>query len=437
MATRFTMTRSVTVLVWSGLMLVGLISIGASHPPHAPTALTPAAYWEDHLARILDHAAVGYAYAIYQNGTPVAVGGKGYARAPLHPADPGVAMTADTRIQIASVSKSITAVALLHALQQRNISPDTTLWALVKDTFPEVGAGVKDITLAHLLSHTSGYGFAYIGSPRLENTRKLLAQPVPHPVGTKYRYSNINSSLARTVLEALTGEDYAAYVRRALLRPAGAEAMRLVADSQAVAYAYKMGGDLATGRPIADDFRDEGAAYGWYATARELAGFLRQVRTHTYLTPERTQDMLTRGLGWGRRDTPAGPAYRHDGQWVISGKRGVRTGIALLPDGVEAVLLINTNGPYSPSDILLRGFRAGMPRMAALIDKKASTAMVYVERPAHADAVRWTVDGSTPNAESPQYHGPAEVPLPATVRVQGFRQGVPVTFVHTRTFPSK
>ena len=79
------------------------------------------AYWEDVFSRALDHAVVGYAYIIQRGGQPVAVGAQGYARGPLNPDDSGVPMTVDTRMQIASCSKPITAVALLRELCESRI----------------------------------------------------------------------------------------------------------------------------------------------------------------------------------------------------------------------------------------------------------------------------------------------------------------------------
>ena len=197
------------------------------------------------------------------------------------------------------------------------------------------------------------------------------------------------------------------------------------------------GEEHSLGVPIAIDFRDDGAAYGWYATADELARFLRQVRINKYLSPENTQKMFERGLGWGKRNTSAGAAYRHDGQWILKGKRGIRSGIVILPGGVEAVLLINTNGPFSASDILIRGFDASVPRIATMSDKKSGEILVNIEIPFYADEVRWTVDGSVPSVKSQIFNKPIRINGSTTLKVQGFRSDSPVTFINTYSFNKK
>ena len=82
--------------------------------------------------------------------------------------------------------------------------------------------------------------------------------------------------------------------------------------------------------------------------------------------------MFEQELGWHERDFHACPAYGHDGQWVIEGNIGVRSGIMILPDDVEAVLLINTNGPFFPHRILESGFEDCYPRISHSVDSPAN-----------------------------------------------------------------
>ena len=72
-------------------------------------------------------------------------------------------------------------------------------------------------------------------------------------------------------------------------------------------------------------------------------------------------------------------------QWVIEGNLGVRSGVMVLPDDVEAVLLINTNGPFFPHRILESGFEDCYPRISHSVDRDAGQAWVYVAIPKTAD----------------------------------------------------
>ena len=71
------------------------------------------------IKEILDGRVTGYAYAITQNGNLVASEGIGWAR---KPSDGDVKMTSETRINVMSVSKPITAVAVLQLLEKLNLS---------------------------------------------------------------------------------------------------------------------------------------------------------------------------------------------------------------------------------------------------------------------------------------------------------------------------
>lgn len=67
----------------------------------------------------------------------------------------GVPNTASTRFALASVSKGFTAMAVLSLVEDGILSLDTTARELLHDDLPLVDDAV---TIAHLLSHTSGIG---------------------------------------------------------------------------------------------------------------------------------------------------------------------------------------------------------------------------------------------------------------------------------------
>ena len=57
-----------------------------------------------------------------------------------------------------------------------------------------------------------------------------------------------------------------------------------------------------------------------------------------------------------------------------------------------------------------------------------------VEAPPGVEALRYTLDGSVPNAASPRLEGPLPIAGPAVLRMRGFAGGQPVTPVATRQF---
>lgn len=389
-------------------------------------------YWENFFARKLNNAVYGYSYAVYRNGKPIAVSSYGYDKLPSSPDDSGVPLMPKTLIQIASVSKPITAVALLHLLEKKGIPTETKFWTILKPLFPDLepGKGVDEITIAQLLSHKSGYKFGYVETPRIENLRKLFSEAVPEEIGKNYVYSNINFSIARTLIEQISGKSYERYVREEIFNPVGAKNVSLNVDRENASNIYLI--NNPKGEPLAVDYRDEAGAYGWYAAAEAIAKFAEGVRSNKFLSSQMKQKMFENNLGWGTQRTPVGEVYRHEGQWVVPGNKGIHSGIAIFPDGTEAVLLINTNGRFSASGLLVDAYTENIPVMRGYpYPGNKSVGIVRVEIPANSEEVRCTTDNTEPDSSSPVYLKPITAPLPLNIKCRGFIGKTPVTFTNT------
>ncbi len=102
--------------------------------------------------------AVGFGYAINQNGDAnAAVGSGGFARTAFDL--PMRNFSSLVELEVSSVSKPITATAILHLLQSRPGGLDAALKTKLVDYLPSdwnPGDNVEHITLRHLLTHTSG-----------------------------------------------------------------------------------------------------------------------------------------------------------------------------------------------------------------------------------------------------------------------------------------
>ena len=81
--------------------------------------------FETWIHRSLAGNVVGYGLAISVAGIPAAVGQGGFAQIPL--LDANVLFTHQTDIQVASVSKTITAIALLQLMEKLDITPDDSI----------------------------------------------------------------------------------------------------------------------------------------------------------------------------------------------------------------------------------------------------------------------------------------------------------------------
>ncbi len=140
--------------------------------------------------------------------------------------DTGEKLTPRHRFRIASHSKSFTAAGVLKLREQRRLRLDDTIGQYVKGLHPHV-AGT---TIGQVLSHSAGLtrdgadSGQFIDSRPYLDAAELLAelgQPTAIEPGTRFKYSNHGFALIGLVIEAITKEPYAAFIKREIVEPAG------------------------------------------------------------------------------------------------------------------------------------------------------------------------------------------------------------------------
>jgi CubicO group peptidase (beta-lactamase class C family) len=143
--------------------------------------------------------------------------------------DSGEEVTPQTPFIIGSVAKSFTALAVMQLVEADKIDLDAPVqrylpWFRVADE--EASA---EITVRHLLNHTSGIstktGRSYQGDGDTSDTaleqavRKLKSAGLIAPVGSKHQYSTINYSVLGLVVQTVAGQSYESYVQANILDP--------------------------------------------------------------------------------------------------------------------------------------------------------------------------------------------------------------------------
>lgn len=129
--------------------------------------------------------------------------------------------TADTVIDVLSLTKQFTAAAILKLEEQGELSVDDTLDRF----FGQVPEDKKHITLHHLLTHTSGlkgnYKWDYRTVTRNELEKNALTSKLRSNPGEEYRYSNLGYSLLGIIIEKVSGKDYERFLHEYMFKPAG------------------------------------------------------------------------------------------------------------------------------------------------------------------------------------------------------------------------
>ena len=229
----------------------------------------------------------GSAVAIVKDGRLVFSKGYGIANKST-----GEAVEATSLFRIASISKSITSVAIMKLVEEGKLNLNDKVFG--KDGILGTQYGTlpysnneKAITIEHLLTHTAG-GEAWgnrTSDPMFVreemNHEQLIGwvldtrDPSESP-GTTHSYSNFGYSVLGRVIEAKTNQSYETYVQNSILKPMGITTMRIGGDNEADRYPsevmyYK--GD-SFGNPYGMKVRRMDAHGGWIASAIDLTRFM-------------------------------------------------------------------------------------------------------------------------------------------------------------------
>ena len=143
----------------------------------------------------------------------------------------GVANTADTVFEAGSVSKQFTAAAILLLAQAGKLKLDDP----VRDYVPELpDYGTPEITLRHLLHHTSGlrdwgtvtFAAGWPRGSRVHTHAHVLdvlsrQKSLNFPPGAEYSYSNSGYNLMAIIVERVSGKTFAQYTRDVIFEPLG------------------------------------------------------------------------------------------------------------------------------------------------------------------------------------------------------------------------
>jgi CubicO group peptidase (beta-lactamase class C family) len=244
-------------------------------------------------------------------------------------------MKPDTIFWIASMTKPITATAVMMLQEEGKLSVEDPVGKYVpelKDLKTKDGKPAN-LTLRHLLTHTSGMGEATSEqSKKAEKLADLIpvyaSQPVKFEPGTKWEYCQSGINTLGRIVEVVSGKPFDAFLQERLFTPLGMKDTTFYLMPEQLprlAKAYKKEGDKLEESPIAflngraPESRDRypAANGGLFSTGPDYARFCRMILNEgtldgrRYLKPETVKQMttlqtpesiktgFTEGNGWG------------------------------------------------------------------------------------------------------------------------------------------
>jgi CubicO group peptidase (beta-lactamase class C family) len=138
----------------------------------------------------------------------------------------GEPIRSDARFLVASITKPITAIAVMKLIEQGRLSLDDRVAEIV----PEFGQNAKnDVQVRHLLTHTSGLPDMLPENKALRNANAGLAQFVAatcrqslfFPPGSGVRYQSMGFAILAEIVQRVEGRTLAESLRIGVFEPLG------------------------------------------------------------------------------------------------------------------------------------------------------------------------------------------------------------------------
>lgn len=205
-------------------LIIAALALGLCHPAKATTP--PPGYERDVSALLQNYAAQGRfsgMVLVAKDGRPVFRHAVGLANREWN-----VPVTPNTRFRIGSITKQFTAAAILKLADEGKLSLDDP----ISKYDPAAPPPWTGITLKHLLTHTSGipsytglktffFETSRIDRPPSQIVDLTRAMPLEFKPGEKWAYDNTGYILLGVVIEKVTGQSYANYLKAAFFDPLG------------------------------------------------------------------------------------------------------------------------------------------------------------------------------------------------------------------------
>jgi CubicO group peptidase (beta-lactamase class C family) len=236
----------VTRLAFGAVLLVALAALEARAEPTG-LALPGLEPYDALMASVLEKWNIsGAGLAVARGDRLLLVRGYGLANK-----EHKVVVEPTSLFRLGSLSKTITAVAVLQLVQAGRLKLDDPVLPILGDVGPRpdriTDVRIRDITVRHLLQHGGGFDRERSGDvvfmPYAAEAARRQGGPLPPDCptilrdtlerkldftpGTRFAYSNVGYCILGRVIERVTGSPYEAHVRQHVLAPAGATRMKL------------------------------------------------------------------------------------------------------------------------------------------------------------------------------------------------------------------
>ena len=271
----------------------------------------------------------------------------GLARTAADP--PQLAMGPDVMVNVASVGKMFTTIAVLQSLARHHLSIDSRISPFLPPDWVK-GPGVGTITFGELLTHRAGFR---LDSGRVFVTDNAAREQIRHGIRQADQqvadYNNINFTIFRDMLPFMEGARdqgpaatrfFVSYVQRQVFDPVGVTDATCGPVRDAMLMYPPQGAGTGPGRP--DPAGPSGCSGGgWFMTPasmlRVLGGLIHGDRL---LSASQRQQMDGNCLGW---DCSLTGTASYVGKGGDDGSVGLHTFFGIIAGTIPVVVVTNSN----------------------------------------------------------------------------------------------
>lgn len=259
------------------------------------------------------------------------------------------------KFRLASISKPITAVAIILLREQGKLSLEDKVFGpngILKNEFPVTDKLMEKITVRHLLEHTAAKEWTNDNhDPMFQKTSLSQAALIRWALknksltkipGTEYAYSNFGYCLLGRIIEKLSGVRYQYYVKKNIFSPIAAKSFAIGSKKMAnVLFEVRYYPDTEES-PYWFPLARMDAHGGWVANATDVLKFSMSVdgRGDDILSKESIALMTTPSkrnqhyaLGWN--------VNQYNNWWHVGNLPGTATIIVRTAHGYNWVVLLN------------------------------------------------------------------------------------------------
>jgi CubicO group peptidase (beta-lactamase class C family) len=268
----------------------------------------------------------GVALAVVKDGNVVLARGYGFANV-----EHQVPVKPETIFQSGSTGKQFTATAVMMLVEEGKLSLEDKITKYFTDA-PEAW---RDITVRHMLTHTSGMGdYPPDFDMRRDYTEDELFQriktiPLAFQPGEKWSYSNIAYVMLGILIHKVSGKFYGDFLQERVFKPLGMSTARIISEADIVpnrAAGYRLVNGQLKNQSWVSPSLNTTADGALYLTVYDMAKWdaalytdklLKRTTLEQMWTPVKLNNGKTHpyGFGWMLGEVRGHRIIEHSGSW--------------------------------------------------------------------------------------------------------------------------